>query len=150
VRAKQICTEKIKAIAFISSSQVVVSASDVHFVTIAPKMEVTESLSHDKKRSKKKSETPDLIGISPNGKLMLTADRKGSVCVRSIHTGEETKDDVNWSITAHQDRITVVAFITDELLATASANVSDACCVWKIGHDQPVVILDRPTSLTAV
>lgn len=113
-------------------------------------MEVIESLTHEKKRSKKKSEAPELLAISPSGKLMLTADKKGTITVKTAQSGEETKDEVNWSVSAHQDRITAATFITEELVATVSANVSDACSVWKLNHDQPVVILDRPTALSSV
>jgi hypothetical protein len=38
----------------------------------------------------------------------------------------------------------------DDLVVTVSANKSDACSVWRIGSDQPAVILDRPTTMSPV
>lgn len=154
VRSKQICSSAIKAIAFFNSSsnKLVISASDIHFVTIAPKLELLESLSPEKKRSKKKSDAPDLLKISPNDKHLLSADRKGNIHVKSLGNGEETKDEVNWTVAAHQDKITAIAFVNgqDDLVVTVSANTSDACSIWRIGIDQPSVILDRPTTMSPV
>lgn len=125
---------------------------DIHFVTIAPKIELAESLSPEKKRNKKKTVAPTLLKVSPNDKYLLSADKQGTITAKSLATGEETKDEVSWTVSAHQDRIAAISFVGghDDLVATVSANVSEACSVWRVGDEQPAVILDRPAALSPV
>ena len=137
-----------------SNSNVIVSSNDLSVaeVKVSPKIELVQQSSPEKRRNKKKHDAPELLAISHNDKNLLTADRKGNVCVRSIRDEEETKDTVNWTICAHQDRVASISFVAghDDLVATTSSNASDACNIWRVGADQPVAILDRPALISAV
>lgn len=53
---------------------------------IAPKIDlVDKSGTPGKRRNKKKSDTPDLVVVSPNDKNLLTADNKtGTIHVKAV------------------------------------------------------------------
>lgn len=51
-----------------------------------------------------------MIRVSPNDKHLLSAGKKGTLTVKSLGK-EESKDEVSWSIAAHQDSITAIAFV---------------------------------------
>jgi len=51
-----------------------------------------------------------LIRVSPNDKHLLSAGKNGTLTVKSLGK-EESKDEVSWSIAAHQDSITAIAFV---------------------------------------
>jgi WD40 repeat protein len=108
-------------------------------------------LSPEKKRNKKREDAPELIRVSPNDKLLLTADKNGTLKVKSL-SKEESKDEVSWSVAAHQDSITAISFVggQNDLVASASSNASDACNIWKVGINTPAIILDRPSRLSHV
>jgi WD40 repeat protein len=92
-----------------------------------------------------------LIRVSPNDKLLLSADKNGTLRVKSLGK-EESKDEVSWSVDAHQDSITAISFIggQNEIVASASSNASDACNIWKVGLNTPAIILDRPSRTSHV
>lgn len=109
----------------------------VQVVTISPKIKVDEISSvSDKKRNKKsKSDAPDLLKVSLSDKSILSADKQGRLQLRSLSNEEETKDSIIWSVSAHQERITAIAFINEDTVASVSANTSESCTLWRVGKD---------------
>lgn len=118
------CSTSIKSIAFFNhlNSQVVISSADLctQIITIAPKIDVLDKAgTPGKRRNKKKTDIPDLLAISPNDKHLLSVEKNGTIQVKAV-SEEETKDELNWSV--QQEKVTAIAFISDDLLASASTD----------------------------
>jgi WD40 repeat protein len=136
IRSKLICNSAINAIAHFNSAsnKVLIACADlgIQQVQVSPKIALTDGpLSGEKARRKKKNSV-HLLCISGNDKLALSADSKGNLQVQSL---EETKQEVNWTVAAHQERLTAAAFISDDLIVTASADPADSASVWRVGTD---------------
>ena len=154
IREAAICTTSISSIAFTTIHNVLVASQvKLQLVQISPALTVVESVENylrSAKKAQKKAAKGQESGLAAvkisvasdanDHHHILQVDKKGGLRVSKLSSHQSTWSQAN----VHQNGVKSASFADcTQRVVTCS---SDEATLWSVKHDQPLVILDEPSS----